>query len=148
MPSSDLEALIAACIEVEKGNSKGGNKGFTCLHCKVRYFGSRSRQLAHLLCIKGKGVAPCAKIPLEDKETLLEAYRGTPDAPENEPCSGSRPVSDTGMNTVDSLDCAVLNSCGRHLLQRYASAGSVEDPPKEEVQAAGPATPAAECIKG
>ena len=55
MPSSDLDALIAAQIEVEKGNSKGGNKGFTCLHCEIRYFGSRSRQLAHLLGTKGKG---------------------------------------------------------------------------------------------
>ena len=104
MPSSDLEALIAACIEVEKGNSKGGNKGFTCLHCKVRYFGSRSRQLAHLLCIKGKGVAPCAKIPLEDKEALLEAYRGTRDAPENGqllPASWYRHVS----SSVTATSC-------------------------------------------
>ena len=112
MPSSDLDALIAACIEVEKGNSKGGNKGFTCIHCEIRYFGSRSRQLAHLLGIKGKGVAACAKIPLEDKAVLLEAYRGTPDAPENEPCSSSRPVSHTGMNTIEPLDCAVRNCCG------------------------------------
>ncbi len=109
MPSSDLDALIAAQIEVEKGNSKGGNKGFTCLHCEIRYFGSRSRQLAHLLGTKGKGVAACTKIPLEDKAVLLEAYRGTPtpDAPEDEPGSSSRPVSHTGTNTSGSQELAV-----------------------------------------
>ena len=107
MPSSDLDDLIAACIEVEKGTSKGGNKGFTCLHCEVRFFGSRSRQLAHLLGIKGKGVAICPKIPVEDKAVLHEAYKGTPDTAENEPCSSSRPANHTGMNTVKPLGYAL-----------------------------------------
>lgn len=85
MPSSDLDALIAACIEIEKGNSKGGNKGFTCIHCETRYFGSRSRQLAHLLGIKGKRVAACAKIPLEDNAVLLSCSKGVPSCA----CQGS-----------------------------------------------------------
>ena len=83
MPSADLDDLVAACIEVKKGNSKGGNKGFTCLHCENRYFGSHTRIIAHLLGITGKGIAACRKIPLEDRTVLLKAYRGTPDAPEN-----------------------------------------------------------------
>ena len=109
MPTPDLDALIAAQIELEKGNSKGGNKGFTCLHCEVRYFGSRSRQLAHLLGIRGKGVAACKKISLEDKAVLLQAYNGTSEAleAEDEPGSSSRPESRTGMDMSKSRGCAV-----------------------------------------
>jgi hypothetical protein len=55
MPSYDLDALITAYIEVEKGKSKGVNKGYICTRCEARYFGSRSRQPAHLLGIKETG---------------------------------------------------------------------------------------------
>lgn len=42
---------------LEKGGKKGGNVKWQCNYCNKLYMGSYSRVLAHLLKIKGHGVA-------------------------------------------------------------------------------------------
>ena len=56
MPPSTIPELVAPHLVIEDGTSKGGNKGFSCVHCDRFYRGSLTRQLAHLLGTKGRAL--------------------------------------------------------------------------------------------
>ncbi len=70
MPPATLSEAVAPHIEIEDGSGKGGNRGFTCTHCSNSYQGSLTRQLAHLLGRKNKGIARCQDITPEDRAAL------------------------------------------------------------------------------
>lgn len=53
----------------------GGNVPVECLHCAKQFWGSATRQRAHLLAIKGKGVAACSLCPEEVLEELTALER-------------------------------------------------------------------------
>ena len=75
MPPATLEELIAPHKEIGSGTSKGGNRAFGCIHCDNHFNGSQTRQLAHLLGIKGKGIAVCRSRSIEDRAALQQASR-------------------------------------------------------------------------
>ena len=52
---------------IEKAGKKGGNVRWQCNYCNKIYLGSYSRVLAHLLKIKGQGVATCNSVTPEHK---------------------------------------------------------------------------------
>ena len=132
MPPATLEELIAPQIEFEDGSSKGGNRGFTCVHCEKRFYGSQTRQIAHLIGIKGKGIAICKKIPVETSEELLEAYDGIQNVPGRGPSSGSRPASETGVYCSIILGYCLMEMLVISIMAMYDfNAGSVEDPPRK-----------------
>jgi hypothetical protein len=112
MPPATLDDLIAPQIEFEDGNSKGGNRGFTCIHCETRFYGSQTRQIAHLIGNKGKGIAICKKVPVEISKTLREAYDGIQNVPGRGPSSGSRPASETGMHCSLKLGYCAMEMLG------------------------------------
>jgi len=97
MPPATLGELLALQLEFEQSTSKGGNRGFTCAHCDTHFIGSQTRQLAHLIGTKGKGIAICKKIPAEDRAALQVACGGIQNRPGKGPSSGSRPASETRM---------------------------------------------------
>ena len=75
MPDIPIDELVAPHLEfADDGSSKGGNRGFTCVNCENHYTGSLTRQLAHLLGTKTKGIAACKCILQEDRCALQAAW--------------------------------------------------------------------------
>ena len=100
MPPSTLPEAVAPHYEIEDGTSKGGNRRFTCIHCKESFKGSLTRRLAHLLGPTGEGIAICKKISLEDKEAL----RNVCDSIQNQAAGGSdsasQPAGNAGVSNI------------------------------------------------
>ena len=53
MPPDTLGEVIDPHLELEAGTWKGGDKGFTCIHCERHFVGSQSRHI----CSAKKGKA-------------------------------------------------------------------------------------------
>lgn len=104
MPNvTPLRELIAPELEfLDSATSQGGNRRFVYVHCKSQFNGSQTRQVAHLLGIKNKGIAVCKEIP-EVKRLELQAAHEEVLAQAAGPSSSSGPASKTGV-------CHKLNS--------------------------------------
>ena len=59
MPNATpLEELIASELQfLDSATAQGGNRSVICVHCKCQFRGSHTRQVAHLLGVKSKGIA-------------------------------------------------------------------------------------------
>lgn len=68
-----VQLLIEHHMRFLDKSPKGGNRTFVCAYCGNKYNGSQTRQLAHLLGPKGKGIAVCNKIHEEARQDLLAA---------------------------------------------------------------------------
>lgn len=99
MPTEeDVKTAIAEHITVEERSVGSSNAKWTCNHCAITYGGSRTRQLGHLLHIKGRGVALCKNIPDQLRSELAAAV-GLPD-----PVTGrSAPSSRSGQASTGQL---------------------------------------------
>jgi len=112
MPQETLEELIATHLDFDDNTTKGGNRGFHCLHCLKHFNGSQTRQLAHLLGTPGKGIAVCKAIPVEGRAALRKGYDDLQKAPERGPSGSSLPESHTGASQNPYVrllcDCVAL----------------------------------------
>ena len=97
MPPPTLDEIIASHFTLEAGTSKGGNVGFTCGHCFKSYTGSQTRQIAHLLGTKGKGIAICPAICLEERAAVQDFLGEALNSAAGGPSSSTRPESQTGL---------------------------------------------------
>ncbi|BDA49834.1 hypothetical protein COCOBI_14-4540 [Coccomyxa sp. Obi] len=68
-----VQALIEHHMRFLDKSSRGGNRTFVCAHCGNKYNGSQTRQLAHLLGQKGKGISVCNNIHEDARQELLAA---------------------------------------------------------------------------
>ena len=97
MPGVPIDELVAPHFEFADGSSKGGNRGLTCVNCEIHYTGSLTRQIAHLLGTKGKGIAACKCISPEDRQALREAWDGIRNMRIGRPSHGSQADNESGM---------------------------------------------------
>ncbi len=70
-PNMAVQLLLEHHMRFLDKSSKGGNRTFVCINCGNKYNGSQTRQLAHLLGPKGKGIAVCNKINEDARQELL-----------------------------------------------------------------------------
>ena len=100
MPPETLAECVAPHLEINDGNSKGGNRGFACTHCDKSYKGSLTRQLAHLLGTKNEGIAICPSISAEDRAELQEAIDSIQNPPGKGSSDGSFMTGHAGMQRM------------------------------------------------
>ena len=97
MPPLTLDELIGSHFTLEAGTSKGGYVGFTCEHCFKSYTGSQTRQIAHLLGTKGKGIAICTAISLEERAAVQDFFSEAVNTAAGGPSSSTWPEIQTGV---------------------------------------------------
>lgn len=74
-PNMAVQLLLEHHMRFLDKSSKGGNRTFVCINCGNKYNGSQTRQLAHLLGPKGKGIAVCNKINEDARQELLATVK-------------------------------------------------------------------------
>jgi hypothetical protein len=63
--STDIKAPLWDHVLVTERSLAGGNTRWKCKYCNFIGFSSYTRVEAHLLQIKGRGIAPCPKVAFE-----------------------------------------------------------------------------------